>query len=120
YYQDEDKFLFASELKSLLAYGIKKEIDAESLYHYLQLNYTPAPHSMLKHVKKVMPGHAIRMQGKKVEYFEYYKIPFNKADEEVSRLSYQDQQARLKTLLHESVKKRLVADVPVGTFLSGG
>lgn len=120
YYQDEDKFLFASELKSLLAFGIKKQIDPASLYHYLQLNYTPAPHSMLKEVKKVMPGHAISIEAGKVVHKCYYKIPFDKKDVEVSILGYEAQQARLKALLHESVRKRLVADVPVGTFLSGG
>jgi asparagine synthase (glutamine-hydrolysing) len=56
YANDDDKFLFASDMHSILAYGIKKEIDLESLYTYLQLNYTPAPNTMIKGVKMLEPG----------------------------------------------------------------
>lgn len=120
YYKDEDKFLFASEMKSLLAYGIKKELDLMSLCHYFQLNYIPAPHSIFTQVKKVLPGHFISIQDKKVAHQKYYSIPYEKGRTEISRLSYEEQQLRLKTLLEASIKQRLVADVPIGAFLSGG
>lgn len=120
FYQDDDKFLFASELKSIIAYGIKKELDYDSLYHYFQLNYIPAPHSIFKNVKKVMPGHLIKIENSTVTHEQYYKIPYDKDRIKDSGQNYLQQQKKLKELLHTSVKKRLVADVPIGTFLSGG
>lgn len=120
FYHDEDKFLFASELKSILAYGIKKEMDYDSLYHYFQLNYIPAPHSIFKKVKKVMPGHLLKIQNSTVTHEQYYKIPYDKDRSNDGGQNYLQQQKKLKELLHAAVKKRLVADVPVGAFLSGG
>ena len=56
YYHDNDKFIFASEMRSLLAYNISKALDYESLNLYLELNYVPAPFTMLEGVKKLLPG----------------------------------------------------------------
>ena len=67
YYYDEDKFVFASEMKSLLAYNIPREIDYTSLYQYLQLNYTAGPASMIKNVRKLKPGNYMLIKGAKVE-----------------------------------------------------
>jgi len=120
YYVDEDRFLFASEMKSLMAYGIKKELDPESLCHYFQLNYIPAPHSIFKNVTKVMSGHYIVVKGGQVVHQKYYAIPYEKEASALGPNSYAAQQEHLKTLLHKAVQRRLVADVPVGTFLSGG
>lgn len=117
---DEDKFLFASEMKSLLAYGIKKELDMESLCHYLQLNYIPAPHSIFKSVKKVLPGHYIFIHEGHIEQKKYYDIPYEREKTPALHESYRQQQEHLKGLLHKAVRNRLVADVPIGTFLSGG
>lgn len=120
YYVDEDRLLFASEMKSLLAYGIKKDLDPASLCHYFQLNYIPAPHSIFKNVKKVLPGHYIMVKGGQVTYHQYYTIPYEKENFSLVPNGYTAQQEHLKTLLHQAVQRRLVADVPVGTFLSGG
>jgi asparagine synthase (glutamine-hydrolysing) len=57
YVFDDDKFIFGSEMKSIISYGIDKEINYNSLYTYLQLNYIPAPDTIFKHVKKLLPGH---------------------------------------------------------------
>ena len=119
YYHDEDKFLFASEMKSLIAYGIKKDLDFDSIFHYFQLNYIPAPYSIFKDVKKLMPGCFIKLKAGNIEHGKYYEVP-PYSDGNQDRLDYQQQQKRLKELMHASVKKRLVADVPVGAFLSGG
>ncbi|MFM8848981.1 MAG: asparagine synthetase B family protein, partial [Cytophagales bacterium] len=61
YLMGEDKFLFASEMKSILAYGIEKELDFTSLHTYLQLNYIPAPQTIFKNVKKLLPGHYLKV-----------------------------------------------------------
>jgi len=117
YVFDEDKFLFASEMKSILEYGIDKELDLTSLYTYLQLNYIPAPDSIFANVKKLMPGHYLKVSRRKIEHHNYYKIPDTISPEV---LSYGQAKEKLKTLLEDSVQRRLVADVPLGAFLSGG
>lgn len=119
YLADEDKFIFASEMKSLLAYGISKEIDYASLLLYLQLNYVPAPHSMFKAVKKLLPGHYLKVQRGGYTVHRYYEIPVLPPQESPA-LSYAEAQVTLKSLLETAVQRRLVADVPLGTFLSGG
>jgi asparagine synthase (glutamine-hydrolysing) len=116
YQFDEDKFVFGSEMKSILAYGVEKNLDYSSLYLYLQLNYIPGPDSILASIKKLQPGHYIKVGRNKIEVAKYYSIPY-KVD---NHISYNDAKEKLKTLLEASVKRRLVADVPLGAFLSGG
>jgi asparagine synthase (glutamine-hydrolysing) len=120
YVYDEDKFLFASEMKSILQYGIEKQIDHSSLLTYLQVNYIPAPSTIFNNVKKLMPGHFIKIKRQKIEIQQYYKIPFNHNTAQHNPLSYQAATEKLKLLLEDSVQRRLVADVPLGCFLSGG
>ncbi len=117
YQFDENKFIFASEMKSLWQYGLEKVIDYSSLYTFLQLNYIPAPNTILKDVKKLMPGHCAKVSPGKLEIQEYYSVP--KEDLTIS-CSYDQAKEKLSILMEESVKKRLVSDVPLGTFLSGG
>lgn len=116
YLFDEDKFLFASEMKSILQYGIEKEIDHTALYTYLQLNYIPAPDTIFKNVKKLLPGHYLMIRERQLSIAPYYDIP---ASEDKS-LSYQAAKENLKDLLDASVRRRLISDVPLGSFLSGG
>lgn len=117
YLFDEDKFLFASEMKSMLQYGIDKELDYTSLQTYLHLNYIPAPHTIFAHVKKLLPGHYLKVSTKKLETGQFYSIAEKPT---TPSLSYDEAQKQLKKLLDDSVQRRLVADVPVGAFLSGG
>ncbi|MEM9024177.1 MAG: asparagine synthase (glutamine-hydrolyzing), partial [Bacteroidota bacterium] len=126
YYQDQDKLIFASEMKAMLAYTIPREIDRVSLFAYLQLNYTPAPNSMIRGVEKLLPGHYRLIRDCSsgnpiVEERQYYQIP-EKPDvaKMVDAESYQGAQKRLVKLLRESVRARMVSDVPLGAFLSGG
>jgi len=117
---DEDKFIFASEMKSIIQYGIEKQIDHTSLNTYLQLNYIPAPHTIFTNVKKLLPGHYAYVKGRKLSIAPYYIIPYNRAQAENNTLSYTDAQQKFATLLEAAVQRRLVADVPLGSFLSGG
>lgn len=120
YLNDDDKFLFASDMQSILAYGIEKELDLESLYTYLQLNYTPAPSTMIKGVKMLEPGQYATLSDSGFEIKQYYKIEYEQQHSAANNLTYERQQLHLKELVEESVKRRLVSDVPLGTFLSGG
>ncbi|MEQ9424292.1 MAG: asparagine synthase (glutamine-hydrolyzing) [Cyclobacteriaceae bacterium] len=118
YTHDNDRFIFASEMKSIMAYGVKKEIDYTSLYTYLQLNYIPNPKTIFKDVLKCPPGHFIKVANGTFEIKSFYEIP---ADSNMEKsLSYESAQNQLVALLEKSVQRRLVADVPLGAFLSGG
>ena len=120
YQFDEDKFLFASEMKSILAYGIEKELDYTSLHTYLQLNYIPTPRTIFQNVKKLLPGHFLEVRSRKLEVRSYYSIPYSVNNEQLSTINYQEGKEKFKQLLETAVQRRLISDVPLGTFLSGG
>ncbi len=117
-YQDENKILFGSELKSIMAFDIKKDINFTTLYQYLQFNYIPGNQSIFKNCKQLQQGHYAIVKNQEIEISQYYKIPFNRG--EYSSLSYPEAQKKLMELLEKSVERRMIADVPLGAFLSGG
>lgn len=117
-YHDNEKIVFASELKALIAFGIKKELDTTSLYQYLQLNYIPQPFSILKNVSKLEAGSWLLLQGDNINKGTYYKLTDTSAT--ATTPSYADAQHQLYQLLESATKKRLISDVPLGAFLSGG
>ncbi len=120
YLMDEDKFVFGSEMKSIIQYGIEKTLDYNSLYTYLQLNYIPAPATIFSNVKKLLPGHFMKVANGKLTTEEYYKIPYNREEAQNNTMPYDKAKEKLAELLEGSVQRRLVADVPLGSFLSGG
>ncbi len=116
YYQDNEKFIFASEMKALFSFPIPRKISNEALYWYLKLNYLPGSLGMIEGVSKLEPGHFLLVKGQKLEKRSFIKDEENhqyKADFETAKNS-------LVLLLEESVKYRLISDVPLGSFLSGG
>jgi asparagine synthase (glutamine-hydrolysing) len=126
YYFDGKQFIFASELKALLTFNIKKDIDKISLFNYLQFNYIPTHNSIIQGVKKLKPGHFIFIENinklsKEINEELYYEIPSNQeVTIQTNAMNYEKSQEMLRNLLDDAVQKRLVSDVPVGTFLSGG
>jgi len=125
YYFDGDTFIFGSELKALLSFNINKSIDRLSLFNYFQFNYIPSNNSIFTKVKKLKPAHFIHLTNlnelTKIQEHRYYSIPFN-TNEYLpnSPTSYDNAKKQLRNLLDDAVQKRLIADVPIGTFLSGG
>ena len=120
-YQDADKFLFASEMKSMLTYTIRREINKEALNYYLQLNYTPAPLTMIRDVYKLLPGELMEITADgTATKSAYYQIPAPVSDHSAVDFSYDQAKSKLITLLEASVADRMVSDVPLGAFLSGG
>jgi asparagine synthase (glutamine-hydrolysing) len=117
YVFDEDKFIFASEMKSIIQYGIERTLDYESLYTYLQLNYIPAPDTIFLNVKKLLPGHYITVQRERMSVHQWYTLPTR---EETHEIPYSEAKKKLAELLEQSVQRRLISDVPLGAFLSGG
>jgi len=120
YYKDADRFVFGSELSSLMAMNVPRDLDTASLLQYLQLTYVPAPATMLRGVKKLMPGHYLFIKEQRMQLNTWYKLPFDINKAAQNPLTFRQQQAKLRELLTQAVSDRLMADVPVGTFLSGG
>ena len=120
YLFDEDKFIFASEMKSIRQYGLEKTLDYASLYIYLQLNYIPEPDTIFPHVKKLLPGHFLKVSYQDIQILPYYKIPEGPALASQPVTNYEDAKNTFTQHLEAAVQRRLVADVPLGAFLSGG
>jgi asparagine synthase (glutamine-hydrolysing) len=122
YYWDGQQFLFASEIKALLCDPVvSRDIDPEALDLYLTLNYIPAPWTIFKNIRKLLPGHYLLLEKGRVITERYWDISApEKTAEEASPQSGNTPEARLRTLLEESVTRRLISDVPLGAFLSGG
>jgi asparagine synthase (glutamine-hydrolysing) len=109
---------FGSELKCLLqAPCPKPAIDLQAINYYLSLGYVPDPHTIFEGIKKLPPGHLMVCHAGKVEIQKYWELPW---PEESNAPTEEDCCERLKELLAESVKLRLVSDVPLGALLSGG
>src|SRR5213593_3851053 len=122
YYASKGFFVFASEIKSLLEHpAVPREVDRESVDLYLTLRYVPGPRTMFKHIFKLQPGHwmTVDQNGVKTgQYWDLNPLPLG----EGAGLSQTDPQhvEEFSNLLEESVRLRLIAEVPLGVFLSGG
>ncbi len=115
FYAEEDgAFLFGSSLESVSSQLKSKTLDQHSLAKYIQHSYVPAPATMLKEVRKLLPGHYANVSEKGVEVKKYYQLPG------LDNTNSNSLESTFEELLRKSVRRRLVSDVPVGTFLSGG
>jgi asparagine synthase (glutamine-hydrolysing) len=111
--------VFGSELKSILAHpGVRREVEPAALDLYLTLEYVPAPYSMFKNIFKLPAGHFLTWKDGRLEVEKYWDLQPNPHPEKPASLAAVTDE--LYALLKESVKLRLVSDVPLGAFLSGG
>ncbi|HEX9909906.1 MAG TPA: asparagine synthase (glutamine-hydrolyzing), partial [Desulfatiglandales bacterium] len=125
YYWDGKRLLFASEIKAILRDPeVPREIDFEALDLYLTLNYIPATWTIFKNIRKLLPGHHLLLEKGELSIQSYWDIPANAGEPEVPSPSdsvpWDQCKDRLRELLEASVGRRLIADVPLGAFLSGG
>lgn len=119
YYATDEQFAFASEMKALLAWGIPKKLNYAALHQYLQMNYIPQPQSMIEGVLKLKQGHYMLVDGGGIkEYKPYYTLDINK--KEYKKYTYEQAQEKVVELMDASVQERMISDVPLGAFLSGG
>src|SRR5215471_2715684 len=110
-------FVFGSELKSLLEHpDIERELDPKALDAYFTLGYVPDPLSIFRHIHKLPPGHYLTFTKGRVDVQQYWDFEFREGPQR-SKAEYLDE---LRELLDESVRLRLISDVPLGAFLSGG
>ncbi len=120
---DDGHLLFGSELKSLLAYddgqgGMKRELDPLAVEEYFALGYVAEPRCIFKQARKLSPGHSLCLRrGEPLpEPKEYWDVRFTLDNP----MSVEDASAELQARLKESVRLRMIAEVPLGAFLSGG
>ena len=109
--------LFASEIKALLAWPcVKRQVSPEGLNSYLSLGYVPFPHTMFEGIAKLPPGHWLQFDGARLQTRRYWDVPaigtWNASERE-----YRD---AVRSSVEGAVARRLVSDVPLGAFLSGG
>ncbi len=116
FYQDQNQFIFGSELQSFFAFDIDKSINDEALELLFTLTYIPAEISILKQVKKAKLGHFYIFKAGQLTEKQYYQPTLSNPLD----ISYQEAQMEVKRLMEDAVKLRMVADVPLGSFLSGG
>lgn len=119
YYSDSRVFIFASELKAILTQSeYHKEPDYLAIHHYLTLQYTPAPYTGFKDIKKLEPAHylIVDLNTGKITNQPYWQLNFS------NKLNLSEQQwcNAIMEKLDEATRLRLVSDVPLGAFLSGG
>ena len=124
YYWDGKNFVFASEIKALFAdASIPKELDYEALNLYLTFNYVPAPYSIFKGIRKLEPGHFLILENGNLDITKYWDAP-ETINPEIASLPFAEQETFYKdhlfNLLNNAVSSRMIADVPLGAFLSGG
>lgn len=120
YFIDDEKFVWGSEMKSILmSDNIKKDISLESLDYYFTYGYTPRNQSIYNQIKKLKPGHSFVLKPFEKDkliikqYWDlFYSPDYSKSENYWKEVLYES--------LNESVKMRMVSDVPLGAFLSGG
>jgi asparagine synthase (glutamine-hydrolysing) len=120
YAWDGDTLLFASEIKAIVASGLyRKEIDDEALWHYLTFRYVPAPMTIWRGIRKLPPGHLLTLDldSNVARETRYWDIPY---DRPAAIMSDAEAENHFESLFLDAVRLRLIADVPVGIFLSGG
>jgi asparagine synthase (glutamine-hydrolysing) len=120
YYSDiNETFIFGSELKAIMLYpSFPRKVDPLSLMKYLFYEFIPCPHTIFTDAKKLPPASYLVWNEGRIEVKEYWS-PFDsrKVEEKVSET---EATLRITELLRQSVKRRLISDVPLGIFLSGG
>lgn len=119
YTQSSRGFLFASELKALLCdENFSRQLNPSAVLAHLNFCWAPGEMTMLKNVKRLAAGHAMILREHKIiKQWQFYQLPYDQA---ISTLSAKEAQQQLDVLLTQAVKRQLIADVPVGAFLSGG
>jgi asparagine synthase (glutamine-hydrolysing) len=115
---ENGEFVFGSELKSLLLNkNISREIDLPALDSYITFGYVPEEFCIFKNVKKLLPAHTLTLKNGKIETKKYWDFNYAQPTDLKTEGEYIE---RLQELITESVKIRMISEVPLGAFLSGG
>ena len=118
-YLPDGQFIFASELKGLLVHpGLPREVEPRSVEEYFSYGYIPEPRTILRHAFKLLPGHTLTIKrgDRDARPREYWDVPF----QPLTTLPEREVVTELVERMREAVRIRLISDVPLGAFLSGG
>jgi asparagine synthase (glutamine-hydrolysing) len=116
-----DRVLFASEIKAILASGlVAPQTNRAVLPEVLATRYTSGTETLFLGIQKLLPGHRLVFEHDRVQIEKYWDLPLDGPDPELAGLPDGELVERFRTLLQESVRQCLMADVPLGVFLSGG
>ncbi len=119
YFYKDGRFIFASEIKSIIQHpSVTPDIDERALYHYLTFLTTPAPTTLFKDIYKLPAGHMMTLGRDGTINTKQYWDALPAIEPEVR--SDEEHKSEILRLLRESIKKRMMSDVPFGVFLSGG
>lgn len=119
YFHNAKQFVFASEIKAIVAISsVPRSVNPIGLVNYLSFGHAVAPDTMFSGISKLLPGHYIVIKGGRLSTHEYWVCP-GEVDPQ-SQHSKADFEKQIIELLDDSVKRRMIADVPLGAFLSGG
>lgn len=117
YYRDASRFVFGSEIKAILAHPeVPREVNRGAIPLYLAYGYVPAPDTMFAGIHELPPGHTLTVERGQLSIREYWDERGTKPEAH----SLGDTIERLRVLLEDAVRIRLISDVPLGAFLSGG
>src|SRR5437870_7924529 len=117
YAQVNGKFVFGSEFTAVLAHpDVSREVNFEAIHHYLSFICVPAPLTAYRAIKKLEPGHSLLWRDGEIKIERYWQLDFSRK----TNLSEADAGERVLELLREAVRVRLMSEVPLGAFLSGG
>ncbi len=112
------RLYFGSEIKCLLKAGVPRDIDLRSLSRFFTFEYIPAPDSIFAGIKKLLPGHFMTVQDGRAEIRRYWDVRY--AETKTKARPATEYAEEIAARLRESVRMRLLSDVPLGVFLSGG
>ncbi len=120
YFTAGKSLVFASEINALACHpGMPRQLDATAISDFLSFHYIPSPGSIYREVHKLPPGHfmEIKLEAETMQIHPYWRLNYSN---KLQGMSFTDAAHELRRLVERSVEKRLMSDVPLGTFLSGG
>lgn len=119
FYHQNEALIFGSEIKSILKAGVKAELAEDNLQKYFVFKYSPANETLFKNIHRLQPAHFAEYDFTSSS-FEVKRYWSPNQQEKYKGISFSEAQIEIKNLLQNATEKRLIADVSVGTFLSGG
>jgi asparagine synthase (glutamine-hydrolysing) len=114
YFWDGKRFVFGSEIKAILLHNIERKVNKNVAKDYLNLRYMPGEETLFQGIKKLLPGHYMILKDDELQIEEFWNYPLPESRKDKNAVK------EVKKLFGRSVRRRLISDVPVGVYLSGG
>jgi asparagine synthase (glutamine-hydrolysing) len=121
YYQDSERLVFASEIKALLANPtIPRQLNPRGLVNFMAFGHAVAPETIYQGIHKLLPGHYLTAKDGQIRISQYWDVGQDSQPSNATSFSEDEYAEQILSLLDDSVRRRMIADVPLGAFLSGG